>query len=379
MKLPFTFISQASIARNWHLYLYRFGLPLLAAANVVQAIRASTRVEMADGALTALLASLLWTLTWWRGLRLRNLDIGVSVLLWISFANALLVVGLFGSSSSINILKVFLYWAPLIAFYWGLVYHDQHLFGLGQAATLYAGFVWIDPKVQILTGQSLFVQGATQAVLQGVLVVGFVAMFSIVSAQMIENEALFLGAEHRANHDELTGLLNRRTFTQHFPSIARRCDDQQLDMALMLIDLDHFKLVNDQYGHIAGDQVLVRVSALLEAGLRGDDLLYRWGGDEFSAIMRDTDVDTAAQIAERLRQKVEKADFGFDHPITISIGVANRRPGELYQDLFRRADEAMLCGKQDGHNQVGVAVLGAASTMVPEMTLDSAQTDSISI
>lgn len=373
MKLPFTLISQASIARNWHLYLYRIGLPVFAAASVV------THVEMLDGTLTALLATVLWALTWWRGLRLRQLDIGVSVLLWISFANALLVVGLFGSRSSIGILEMFLYWAPLIVFYWGLVYYDQRLVGLGQAVALYLGFVLVDPKVHVLIGQSLFVQGTAQAVLQGLLVAGFVAMFSIVSAQMIENEALFLSAEHRANHDELTGLLNRRTFTQHFPSIARRCDDQQLEMVLMLIDLDHFKSVNDLYGHIAGDHVLVRVSALLEAGLRGDDLLYRWGGDEFAAILRDTDPDTAARIAERLRQKIEKANFGFDRPVTISIGIANRRSGELYQDLFRRADEAMLCGKQDGHNQVGVAAFESVPSAAPKMSLVTRQSNQASI
>lgn len=375
MKLPFTLISQASIARNWHLYLYRLGLPVFAVANVVQAARANTSVDMLDGTLTALLTTMLFALTWWRGLRLRHLDIGVSALLWVSFANALLVVGLFGSRSSINILEIFLYWAPLIVFYWGLVYYDQRLVGLGQAVALYLGFVLVDPEVQVLTGQSLFVQGTTQAVLQGLLVAGFVAMFSIVSAQMIENEALFLSAEHRANHDELTGLLNRRTFTQHFPSIARRCDDQQLEMVLMLIDLDHFKSVNDHYGHIAGDHVLVRVSALLEAGLRGGDLLYRWGGDEFAAILRDTDPDTAARIAERLRQKIEKANFGFDHPITISIGIANRRSGELYQDLFRRADEAMLCGKQDGHNQVGVAASVSAPGGATKISLVTDQFD----
>lgn len=348
--------SQASIARNWRLYLYRFGLPLLVLGNLVQAWHADGELELLDGALSAVLLLPLWGATWLPGAqRLRRIDIGVSLIIWASLGNSLLQAGLFRSSSSIGMLAGALYWAPLIAVYWGMVFHDRPCVGLGQAALYYLTFLLVDPAVVRLTGKSLFLYGTFQAVAQALVVIVLVAIFTTLHAQMIENEALFRRAEHRASHDELTGLLNRRTFSQHLPTIVRRADDKKLELALMLIDFDHFKAINDRYGHSVGDQMLAQVATLFEAGLRIDDLLYRWGGDEFAVIMRDTDIDTAGKIAERLRQKIEKFNFGLDRAITISIGVAAYRSGESHKELFRRADEAMLSGKQGGHNQVEIA------------------------
>ena len=355
-KLPSSIPSRSGIARNWHLYLYRLCLPLLVAGNVTRIVAAQTRLDVADGVFGVVLATLLWLMSWSHGAqRLRQIDIGVSLMLWISFIAALLQVGRQQQTDSIGVLQTFLYWAPLLAFYWGIVYHDRRVAGIGQVVALYAAMLLIDPTVLALTGASLFLQGTLQAVCQGLLVIIAITIFSTIYMQMIENEALFLSAEHRANHDELTGLLNRRTFAQHFPALARRSSEQQSKLVLMLIDLDHFKTVNDRHGHAAGDQVLIHLSSVLETGLRGDDLLYRWGGDEFAVLMRAIDLDAAARLAERLRQKIERTNFGFTQPITISIGVACHRAGESYQELFRRADDAMLGGKQNGHNRVGIA------------------------
>ncbi len=294
-------------------------------------------------------------------LRLRRIDVGVSLLIWISLGNSVLQAALFRAAGSVDLLATYLYWAPLIAVFWGMVFHDKPRLGLGQVALFYLVFLLVDPFVQGLSGRSLFLHGTFQAVVQALLVIVLVGIFTTLHAQMIENEALFRRAEHRANHDELTGLLNRRTFSQHLPTIVRRAEEKQLDLSLMLIDFDRFKTINDRYGHSVGDQMLVRVAALFEAGLRVDDLLYRWGGDEFAVIMRDTDIETACKVAERLRQKIEKFDFGLEQGITISVGVAAHRAGESHKELFRRADEAMLAGKQDGSNQVEVAALDSAA------------------
>ncbi|MGB6054386.1 MAG: GGDEF domain-containing protein [Burkholderiaceae bacterium] len=364
----FSLPSQASIARNWRLYLYRLGLPLLVLANLGQAWFADAPLPMFDGALCALLLVPLWSLTWRSGAgRLRLIDIGVSLLIWGSLASALLQAALFRSGDSIGMLASALYWAPLVAVYWGMVFHDRPRVGLGQGAAYYLVFLAADLMLVRSSGASLFLYGIFQGALQAVLVIVLVAFFTTLHAQMIENEALFRRAEHRANHDELTGLLNRRTFSQHFPGIVRRADEKGLQLSLMLIDFDHFKSVNDRYGHSVGDQLLSQVATLFESGLRVDDLLYRWGGDEFAVIMRDTDIDTASRVAERLRQKIEKFHFGLDQPITISIGVASLRAGESHKELFRRADEAMLSGKQGGHNQVEIAdtILGAGAAVEP--------------
>lgn len=350
--------SQASIARNWHLYLYRLVLPLLVLWGMAQAWQAGGRLDLFAGALTAALFLMLWGATWLPGpqaARLRQVDIGVSLMVWASLGSVLLQVALLQSPASFDTLAAYLYWAPLLAVYWGMVFHDQRRFGLGQVALYYATFLIMDAGVLRPVGRSLFPFGTVQAVAQAVVVLVLVAIFSTLHAQMIENEALFQRAEHRANHDELTGLLNRRTFSQHLPTIVRRAGEKNLDLSLMLIDFDHFKSINDRYGHSVGDQMLTQVAELFELGLRVDDLLYRWGGDEFAVIMRDTDTDTAYKIAERLRQKIEKFNFGLEQAITISIGVASLRPDESHKDLFRRADEAMLSRKQGGHNQVGIA------------------------
>lgn len=362
-KFLFSFPSQAQIAHYWHLYLYRLALPLLVLGNVAQALGAEYRVELLDGVFSAVLFLLMWCATWLPGTHsLRRIDFGVSLIIWISFGNALLQTALFGSSSSISILRIFLYWAPLIAVYWGMVFHDRRWVGVAQVVVFYVALLLIDLSVVRVSGHSLFLQGTLQAIFQALLVIALVALFTVLHAQMIENEALFQRAEHRANHDELTGLFNRRTFSQNFPSLARRAADRSLNLSLMLIDLDHFKAVNDEHGHHIGDQVLTQVSALLQLGLRVDDLLYRWGGDEFAVIMRDTDLETGVRVAERVRLKVEKFQFGLDRPITISIGVAQYQVGESYHDLFRRADHAMLSGKQGGHNQVEVGAGDQAGT-----------------
>lgn len=367
-KLPFSFPNQARIAHYWHLYLYRLLLPLMAVGNVAQALNADHRVELLDGALSAALFTLLWGATWLPGGKsLRWIDCGVSLILWVSLVNALLQTALFGSASSIGILSTFLYWAPLIAVYWGMVFHDRRRIGLAQVVLCYAALLLIDPSVVRVSGHSLFLHGMLQAVLQALLVIGLVAVFTVLHAQMVENETLFQRAEHRANHDELTGLFNRRTFSQNFPSIARRAVERDLDLSLMLIDIDHFKDVNDHNGHHIGDQVLTQVGALLQYGLRVDDLLYRWGGDEFAVIMRDTDLETGVKVAERVRLKVEKFQFGLDRPITISIGVAHHQVGESYHELFRRADQAMLSGKQGGHNQVETGTANQCETDVGVM------------
>jgi diguanylate cyclase (GGDEF)-like protein len=117
--------------------------------------------------------------------------------------------------------------------------------------------------------------------------------------------------------------------------------------------VDHFKSLNDEYGHVAGDGVLSRVAAKLAGGLRPQDLLARYGGDEFAALLPEADAVSARSIADRLRQTIELRpdDERSSGPaVTVSIGVASRRPHETVATLLERADQALYRAKRAGRN-----------------------------
>jgi diguanylate cyclase (GGDEF)-like protein len=151
--------------------------------------------------------------------------------------------------------------------------------------------------------------------------------------------------------DSLTTLHNRRWFDTMFPLQAARLQQEGRPGALLMVDVDRFKALNDALGHAVGDVVLKRISAALTAGLRPGDLLARYGGEEFTALLADIDERAAREVAERLRQLVEAP--GDDTPAcTVSIGVASVRAGETLEALVRRADEALFRAKEAGRNVV---------------------------
>src|SRR5690606_4382917 len=131
--------------------------------------------------------------------------------------------------------------------------------------------------------------------------------------------------------DELTGLYNRRYFDRHLNVMLGKAQSQERDMAVMLLDLAHFKAVNDGHGHDAGDAVLREFSARLKRNIRGVDLACRFGGEEFVVLMPDTDLVQAEAVAERVRQAVAERPFdvGGARPlfVTVSVGVALNESG----------------------------------------------------
>lgn len=162
--------------------------------------------------------------------------------------------------------------------------------------------------------------------------------------------------ERIATVDGLTGLRNRRWLDDAFARQLDRCARAAQPVSLLMIDLDHFKRVNDEHGHMVGDAVLCRAAHLLAAALRPQDLLARYGGEEFAALLPALDAASALVVAERLRQTVASAPQELDAkplpPMTISIGVTTRRAHEALPDLLHRADIALYRAKEAGRNCV---------------------------
>ena len=179
----------------------------------------------------------------------------------------------------------------------------------------------------------------------------------------LEHEAIQNEMMRQARTDPLTGLLNRRAFREEVLRHTARTEQEELPATLMFVDLDHFKTVNDRFGHEAGDEVLRRTASLLRETFRPGDLIARLGGDEFALWLGGTDHMTAAERAEKLRTSVPAAlddIIGSQPPrITLSIGIATRRAraDEDIDGLLRRADEAMYDAKRHGRGHWRVSLL----------------------
>ncbi|MBK7954938.1 MAG: diguanylate cyclase [Candidatus Accumulibacter sp.] len=159
--------------------------------------------------------------------------------------------------------------------------------------------------------------------------------------------------------DALTQLPNRRHGLDFLASEWAFAQSNGLPMACLLLDIDHFKRINDTYGHAAGDAVLRQLADLLKRASRVEDLVFRYGGEEFAAVLPNANPRAAAQIAERIRSLVEKYSFLWDSrsiPVTLSIGVANLNDAEMdSQGLIQAADAALYQAKNSGRNRVVVA------------------------
>lgn len=151
--------------------------------------------------------------------------------------------------------------------------------------------------------------------------------------------------------DPLTGLKNRRYLDEQLPQLMRRSLEAGKPLALLVVDIDHFKNVNDTYGHPAGDSVLQELAWKLQAETRGKDIVARMGGEEFVIVLSDMDTGEALETAEKIRGNVEHGEWKHVN-ITVSIGVAAYESGDDPASLFSKADEALYHSKNTGRNRV---------------------------
>lgn len=176
-----------------------------------------------------------------------------------------------------------------------------------------------------------------------------------LEAKSCELEAALGELEHASRTDHLTGLANRRYMLSRLQEEFARFARAGRPFSLLVGDVDHFKRINDTYGHDFGDQVLQTLSQLMKGNLRTQDLVSRWGGEEFLVLLPESDEEGALLVAERLRRHIEQLSFPATpslHGVTITFGGTTARPGQSLEALIQEADEKLYEGKRAGRNCV---------------------------
>jgi diguanylate cyclase (GGDEF)-like protein/PAS domain S-box-containing protein len=177
----------------------------------------------------------------------------------------------------------------------------------------------------------------------------------VICRDVTDRHDLEVQLAHQASHDALTNLINRREFERRFQRLLSGENDPADRHALCFLDLDQFKVINDTCGHIAGDELLRQIAALLQGQLRSRDTLARVGGDEFAVLMEHSTLNHAARLAEKLRAAVGNFRFHWRSQrfsIGVSIGIVPVVPGQSMVDTLTRADMACYEAKKEGRNRI---------------------------
>lgn len=158
--------------------------------------------------------------------------------------------------------------------------------------------------------------------------------------------------EKSSKEDPLTGCLNRAGFSSILMREQENLVKNDSPVSFVILDIDHFKHINDQYGHSVGDEVLVNLCKLIQSKIRNTDALVRWGGEEFVILCSDTPIQNAQFLAEKLRMAIENTQLIKQQQVTCSFGIAEMVAGEDPKRLFERADKALYASKENGRNRV---------------------------
>jgi diguanylate cyclase (GGDEF)-like protein len=178
------------------------------------------------------------------------------------------------------------------------------------------------------------------------------------TAMVIENARLVAELQRSATTDPLTGVYNKRFFHEVLNREAARSKRHRTTLSLLMIDVDSFKAVNDTYGHIVGDKLLVQIGQILNECVRATDLVFRCGGDEFGVILPGTSSEGALHVAEKILERVQSDEvlksFGYAGRASVSIGIAEYRHGSPSENLVADADHALYDSKRAGKNTVRI-------------------------
>lgn len=210
----------------------------------------------------------------------------------------------------------------------------------------------------VLTLHSAQVDGFRDCDPQALESVADIFASSIQNAQYVER------IRHLSYLDGLTGIFNRRFFEMRITEEMERARRSRSGMALVITDIDQFKKINDEFGHLLGDEVLRQVSSLFHQQLRKIDVVCRYGGEEFAVLLSNTNAEHALGVAEKLRRMVESWNFpGVPRTVTISAGIAIfPEHGANRDELVQAADVGLYSAKQSGRNRVCLTTLGRAAS-----------------
>lgn len=177
-----------------------------------------------------------------------------------------------------------------------------------------------------------------------------VTHFIAIQRDVTDRVHLIDRLKRKAEMDGLTQLLTRAAGDEEIAGLIAKADNERRPLSLVMIDIDEFKKVNDDHGHLVGDRVLRRVGRLIDGRIRGNDLGIRWGGEEFMLVLWDTALGGACRVSESLRNVTEDTPFDDSLAVTISAGVAEWRRGEDVERTIKRADDALYAAKRSGRN-----------------------------
>jgi diguanylate cyclase (GGDEF)-like protein/PAS domain S-box-containing protein len=208
---------------------------------------------------------------------------------------------------------------------------------------------YIEEAIQRVDGQALEVELLATEITYSNQRALQIVLRDISERKHLERELNIL-----ARTDSLTGVANRMHFEPHLEQAAREADRYGYRFSLIMFDIDHFKGVNDTFGHDAADRILTQLAATVRAQLRESDILCRWGGEEFMILAASTDETEAQRLAERIQTAVREADFGIGRTITLTLAAAGYRPNEGLQHLTYRLDSALYAGKGAGRDRTRV-------------------------
>ena len=227
--------------------------------------------------------------------------------------------------------------------------------------TLMAFFYLLRPREAVMLAVAMLValapptlqhydsHATTTIVITAIVMCSFAFAFALIANR--QREKLFT----LATKDPLTGAGNRRRLDDKLQEVIHANARFGSVASMLLIDLDHFKQVNDVYGHAAGDGILKALTKIVNLRIRVTDSLYRIGGEEFVVVLEGADLNRAEQLAEQLRTLVEANELVPDKSVTISLGIAQLKTGETSDDWLHRADEALYEAKRRGRNACAVA------------------------
>jgi diguanylate cyclase (GGDEF)-like protein len=174
------------------------------------------------------------------------------------------------------------------------------------------------------------------------------------TAIALENAGLFAELQRSAITDSLTGVYNTRFFHEILGRETARAERYSTPLALLMIDIDTFKLVNDTFGHVVGNKVLTQIAKTLEHSVRNTDFVFRCGGDEFGVVLPGTDLEGAMHVAEKILHRVENGDIlpslGYSGRVTVSIGLSEYHRGSHFETLVAEADQALYMSKRASKN-----------------------------